>query len=547
MIQLISCYSNSNPDFRVNLYEDSISPDGDNLGLHLVAQSLRAQRLKANIFDARRGRLSPTKTLEEMLRLEKRPQVFGISSEGGRAKSAVVELSALLKDHFPEVPIVVGGYVWLENDLMNLGKGIDVVFKGEGEDRVPAVFKYLINKQKEHLEKIAGLLIRKDNDTVIDTGTAPRITNLDRITPDYNIFFNPFIYSARNCPGQCNFCYIGKHYGGNKVISMSDHKIRQSVSKIIGKMRSKKGNVSFKDDNFLYKGGRLDLIAPLLRKTEGRVKVSFSARADSIKRNKEEIERNKDFIESVGVGTEAFCSTLLQAWNKGCTTIDNFEAVEFLSEQDIKFLPFLMLDDQYDDPRTLFQALYGVVYAPMYTTVQMAKGKSFKIPRLSIESINFSRRLPNDKESKRVSIVLEKVEEFNRSYNLLRPIHRSNLIECRDETYFEEYKRFVEEGMQLVYIGKAFYQEGFFEEGDSRREREVSNMQHNIAMLNIKIKNAIETCKVVNEHLNNIEISDILYIKLDDNERFFDRCKHQIDYLKDIYLEGDVFEYLCLE
>lgn len=466
MLLLTSVYNNASYDSRIEAFKHSGSPDGDNLGLHLVAQSLRTEGLEARIIDARRDKLTPSKTfdkIKEHIKVDGVPDAFGLSCEGLGGEHAVIELTSVLKMHFPDIPIVVGGYVTLEEDLMARAPGIDVLFKGEGEDRSPAVFEALKARDYEALRKVPGLVVKEDS-ALRDTGKAPRVTNLDRVLPDYNIFWSYRIYSARNCRGRCTYCFIGDFYNGNEVIAMSDSALVKTVKSLMEAQEARFAEykeyreklVSFSNDNFVHKSGIIDLLAPVV--AEQGYKLSFQLRADDAIRHFEEIRTHQENIHSVSLGIESFSNKLLRFWRKGTTAAKNLEALELLSQlKEVGVTPFFMMDHEHDDEDIIFNALYGAAFAPVYVYRPIGFGLP-KAPFFFDEEgrgIKFTPKTPYDKKSPRLEKVLDTVSELNRRSREILEEHRSNYYRLRDtrEVEFRDrYMRAVEEAIKIEYV-----------------------------------------------------------------------------------------------
>jgi len=117
---------------------------------------------------------------------------------------------------------------------------IDIVVKLEGEKILKSLLENLDN-----VESVPGLLINK-NETAHDTGTAPRITDLEELPSPYlegffdemitnnpDITWNTVLETNRGCPFQCTFCDWGsltyqkvKKFGLERVFAEIDWMVR---------------------------------------------------------------------------------------------------------------------------------------------------------------------------------------------------------------------------------------------------------------------------------------------------------------------------------
>ncbi len=272
------------------------------------------------------------------------PRAIGISSTSKLWKN-VRALARIIKREFPEVPIVAGGYICLYPGIMQIAD-IDVLFRGEGELRAPALFRALISDQD--IRGIPGLLIR-ENGRIIDTGDVPeRLDDLDRFVPDHDdviVRAKPsdmdiaYVYASRGCQMKCGFCCI-RDMLGREVREVTTKKLSQVIEEL-----AQKGvrRISFLDDNFLYRPGRLYEIADALRRTG--IKIYFQSRVSDVLKNKKEISECKDVLLHVEMGTESFSGSQLRRFRK-CTTVEaNWEAVQFLHGERIQYCCYLILLD----------------------------------------------------------------------------------------------------------------------------------------------------------------------------------------------------------
>lgn len=466
MISLISCYNSYSHDSRINKTEDP-NYKGENLGLHLVQVACKQAGLPCNVVDARGETLGPYQTLEKIVRNgAAKATVFGLSSEGTReAKYSVVELACLLKRHFPGVPIVVGGYVSLEGDLAEISQDIDVVFKGEGDERGPEVLRVLHEKGLDGLKELQGIpgLKYRIGDKIEDTGIAPRVEDLSKVLPQYGEggFPTPKVYSSRNCPGACTYCSIREFYGGRgTVVGMDEETLVKVVRGAIEAFEIPRGlgfkPVSFVDDNFLFTKGRLAALAPMLRELNG--KITFQARADAIERNFDEILEYQDVIWRIDFGAESFSDRLLRHWRKGVRAETNEDVARDLSNAGIDTKIFLMMDDELDDDKTIFQALHNAAYTLPREDASMEERS---LPMLLVEGLNFNPKQPRTfPPSQKLEAALKRVRELNGFYRNFVEEHRRNILDLRSP--FEEagkgdlwrrYREAIEEGIRITYAG----------------------------------------------------------------------------------------------
>lgn len=312
-------------------------------------------------------RSSPWEILEDVRAAQ--PGAIGIS-----APSHLLDDAALLASYLyaqTGLPVVMGGYICLlekmfgaEGLMQRLG-GVTVLFKGEGEERAPLVFKALQNPQAgPSLSQIPGLLWRDTQGRVVDTGIAPHIHNVDDLIPDPERLAgfpkqHVDIYAMRGCSYDCSFCEI-PDFQGHRLRRMSGTALNNLILELKDKWdragappSSRK--IFFTDDNFLNgravspeqfeagQRGRIDEIADTLLRTE--TKIQFQTRATDVWRNRGEILRNKDVFSQIHMGIESFAATQLERWRKRSTPEDNWKAIRFLSEAGITYVCYMVLLD----------------------------------------------------------------------------------------------------------------------------------------------------------------------------------------------------------
>jgi len=162
--------------------------------------------------------------IKEQLARMKIPRFVGINlSFISHSLVPVVEIARIIKQIDPQTVIIVGGSGVIEG-LLDRFKDIDIVYFGEGEDRLINILR------GEDLSKLRGIEFRS-NRVIINTGKQDFIDNLDNLRPpvytdielEKYFYFNSLgaesrysyntrsisFVTSRGCPFNCNFCMIG--------------------------------------------------------------------------------------------------------------------------------------------------------------------------------------------------------------------------------------------------------------------------------------------------------------------------------------------------
>lgn len=164
-------------------------------------------------------------------------------------------LAQRIKELNPNCLIVVGGpeVAIADPHLFTKYPWMDAAVKGEGE----IVFSNILKSNGTNLSRITGLLVNQDNQ-IIDTGDADRISDLDQLPSPYltglfddllnnnpNVTWNATLETNRGCPYQCTFCDWG---------SLTYNKIKQfNLDRVLQELEwigERCGFVTITDANF---------------------------------------------------------------------------------------------------------------------------------------------------------------------------------------------------------------------------------------------------------------------------------------------------------
>jgi len=201
---------------RDNLFtNESLVPS---LGLASVAAYCRVNGIEPAILDLR---LEGKEMAEVYERIEKlKPALIGITAFTAEITAAGV-LAGLLKQKYPEIPIVVGGPhpSAMPCETLTEFAHFDVAVRGEGEKTIVELANSVRNGAFSGLDGIRGIAFRNGGAVV---ATPPRepledISGLPFPAWDLfelNLYNRIFPLSAsRGCPHRCYFCtpdYLGK-------------------------------------------------------------------------------------------------------------------------------------------------------------------------------------------------------------------------------------------------------------------------------------------------------------------------------------------------
>ena len=326
----------------------NISRRSNVLGLAYLKSCLNATGLSCKIVDPHGKALDLRETVSLIGRFA--PRVIGISASTGDSRS-LQRLTPALKELFPEVSIVVGGWVGFEHEeVLESVPSVDYVVVGEGEVAFPLLVQRLLTG--DELAGLAGLAERVAG-KVRFYGHAPTVEDVDALpVPDLSDVPPPscedsegrtlFLYTSRGCPHRCSFCEVS--FMHERVRTMSHRKVAEDIRTLVARYPGVK-EVVLNDDFFDLR--RLPGLVEAFETRElGYMKLVFQTRARNLNRHWSVLARPeiRRMVESVGLGLESMNDEQLEEYSKGSTAEENWEAVVHLRELGIPFRVYILVD-----------------------------------------------------------------------------------------------------------------------------------------------------------------------------------------------------------
>ena len=204
------------------------------LGLAYISSSLKKHGFKVEVLDgvgeAPKNRTGYFKgylvglSLEEVVeKINPNTLAIGISVIFTHEWPVAVKLVSLIKEKFPNIPIILGGeHISALPEFSLNTSSIDYIVLGEGEETILELMNAI--KNKSSVEKIEGIGYKINNEVVINTRRNRRRSVDDISYPDWDSFnvkgyhenrFSGGMYSdgitipilaTRGCPYQCTYC-----------------------------------------------------------------------------------------------------------------------------------------------------------------------------------------------------------------------------------------------------------------------------------------------------------------------------------------------------
>ena len=334
------------------------------------------------------------------------PCVIGIGGLFSGSFVAVKTIARLIKQNFPQIPIVIGGIhpTMFYREILSTYKFIDYVIIGEGEYSFLELVLHLMDRRS--VNNVGRLAYRNGNENENEVSANPTtnfIDNLDDLpdidynivdTKDYkedtsdwyspkklNIGFPFPILLSRSCPNQCNFCSMWMVHG-KKIRFRSPERVVDEISRLYYTYGMRQ--IDFMDDNLTFSKERILKICEGI--VERNLNIQFATpNGVSIKTlDKEIIDAMVEAgLFRVGLaiesGSEYIRNTVMR---KGLKTEKIYEVVELAAKHKHLFLNgyFMIgmpqethetLEDTYTMIKALPLDMYGISFATPYPGTEL--------------------------------------------------------------------------------------------------------------------------------------------------------------------------------
>ncbi len=251
-----------------------------------------------------------------------------------------------------------------------LTEGADFVLMGEGEITLSELTKAIQNNEQD-FSAIKGLAY-KDKGCIIKTPGRGVIKDLDALPlPAWDLadihtykqrwlkstgYFSINIGTTRGCPFKCNWC--AKPIYGNRYNSRSPKNVVAELASL--KKMYQFDHVWFCDDIFGLKPGWVNEFATLVQEEKLQFKFKIQSRADLLLQDNYIKALAKAGCDNVWMGAESGSQKILDAMDKGITTVQIAEATQLLKNNNIKpsfFIQFGYLGETKDDIKATIQMI----------------------------------------------------------------------------------------------------------------------------------------------------------------------------------------------
>ncbi len=239
--------------------------------------------------------------------------LIGLSTYSSFDYMRVMALARFLRRHFPDTPLVTGGYhaSALPDDVVFDGSPFDAVIVGEGEKPLLSMVQTLLGG-----EPLGKRVWGPDQIEDLDTLPPYQWQLLDRYWPRATDIGRKFqIYLARGCPYHCTFC-MERAKSGYKWRAYSSERAVDELKRLSQRTDLRQWVINIADPLFGFKRRwRREVLEGILRHDLLPRQYWTLTRSDDLEDTDIELLAKARF--SIGIGLESGSPTMLTLMQKG--------------------------------------------------------------------------------------------------------------------------------------------------------------------------------------------------------------------------------------
>ncbi|MBI3006619.1 MAG: B12-binding domain-containing radical SAM protein [Ignavibacteriales bacterium] len=265
----------------------------------------------------------------ELLASRNELKYLGITVMPGPQLFEAIPISKYLKDKFPSLRIIWGGYFSSLHAATVLNSGyVDFVVRGQGDQTFLELINLLEGNSKIALRDIPGLSFRSNGDVIQNSHRTPMDPNLMPPLPYHKVNGDRYVgksclgtrtaasYTSFGCPFLCGFCAIASVYRARWLAKTPEVMIHE-VDEL--KQRYQINAIEFFDENFFTSEKRTREFS---EKMTGRnIAWWGEGRPDTVLDYSDETLRamSRGGCKMIFFGAESASEEVLKAMNKGGT------------------------------------------------------------------------------------------------------------------------------------------------------------------------------------------------------------------------------------
>ncbi len=271
------------------------------------------------------------------------PYVFGLTVLTSQAHRAYA-ITRMLKTKYPDSIVIMGGIHVTALPEEGIGKGADIVVRGEGEITLRHLYETI--REGKDWQHILGITYKNEKGDVCSTEDALLIRDLDEIPIfPYHLFENAkydmgVITGARGCPYKCSYC-SQRLITGLTYRWHSTERVIETLDILINKYGLE--YVGFYDDNFSVNRRRVKELSDgiVAAGFHQKAKFAIQTRADNLYPEIMPYLKRANFA-GIGFGMETASERLAKVIVKDQTVKTHTKAIKLGREWGMDISVFLI-------------------------------------------------------------------------------------------------------------------------------------------------------------------------------------------------------------
>jgi anaerobic magnesium-protoporphyrin IX monomethyl ester cyclase len=263
----------------------------------------------------------------------------GISVMGGPQIEPSIAVSKVIRERFPALPIIWGGYFpTLYTDTALAAPYVDYAIRGQGEETLPELIAALGNKTESKLAQIGGLSW-KNGDAIVHNPNRRFTLGDSGLVLPYDKLGDPRRYLARTflgrrtaahqaaigCRFRCTFCGVAAMFGGATALPTTT-RLERDLSYL--KYELGADSIQFFDHNFFDREEEMIPLLEIMAKLE--MPWWCYARSDALLKLSESTWKlvRKSRLQMAYIGAESPSGQMLKEIRKGTRPDQTLEVAE---------------------------------------------------------------------------------------------------------------------------------------------------------------------------------------------------------------------------
>ena len=289
----------------------------------------------------------------------------GISVMGGPQMEPSIAVSKMIRERFPALPIVWGGYFpTLYTDTALGAPYVDYAIRGQGEESFPELIAALSSKTESKLAQIGGLSWKNGDAIVHNPNRRFTLGDTGLVLP-YDKLGDPRRYLARTflgrrtaahqaaigCRFRCTFCGVAAMFGGTTALPAVS-RLERDLSYL--KYELGADSIQFFDHNFFDREEEMIPLLEVMAKLE--MPWWCYARSDALLNLSESSWKlvRKSRLRMAYIGAESPSGQMLKEIRKGTRPDQTLEVAELCRRNGvIPELSFMVAPPQNTEEETL--------------------------------------------------------------------------------------------------------------------------------------------------------------------------------------------------